>query len=128
MHAGNALGAAQGFRIVTAAPFPHPTDPGTVPEIVLYWRPGCPWCSSLRRGLRRAGLATTEVDIWQDPDAASRVRAATGGHETVPTVMIGVTALVNPSTSKVLALTRDAGLPLAPPPSHRRFWRRRRPR
>jgi len=57
--------------------------------IQVSWRPGCPFCARLRGELARAGVATTERDIWSDPDAASRVRAAAGGHETVPTVVVG---------------------------------------
>lgn len=74
--------------------------------IEVLWRPGCPYCSRLRRGLRRAGVTTVERDIWGDPDAAARVRAATGGDETVPTVLIGSRTLVNPSVPDVLAAVR----------------------
>jgi glutaredoxin len=48
-------------------------------RIEVLWRPGCPYCSRLRAGLRRAGISTVEHDIWSDPAAAARVRAATGG-------------------------------------------------
>lgn len=58
---------------------------------------------ALRRGLRRAGLEATEIDIWRSPEAAARVRQVTGGDETVPTVIVGEHALVNPSTAAVLA-------------------------
>ncbi len=76
------------------------------PTIEVMWRPGCPFCTSLRRGLSRAGVATTEHDIWSSTDAAARVRAATGGDETVPTVFIGDQALVNPSVRQVVAAIR----------------------
>ncbi|WP_407663748.1 glutaredoxin domain-containing protein [Mycobacterium shottsii] len=36
-------------------------------EVVVYWRPGCPFCWRLRRGLRRRGLPTREINIWTDP-------------------------------------------------------------
>lgn len=72
-------------------------------RIEVLWRPGCPYCSRLRRGLQRAGIDTVEHDIWSDPAAAARVRAATGGDETVPTVVIGTRALVNPSVSQVVS-------------------------
>ena len=84
---------------------PAPSPP-TVVEVM--WRPGCPFCASLRRGLSRAGVATTEHDIWSSPEAAARVRKATGGDETVPTVFIGDRALVNPSTRQVVAAIRAA--------------------
>ncbi len=76
-----------------------------VPQVpTLYWRPGCPYCSSLRRRLRKLGVATNEVNIWQDPGAAGVLREITGGDETVPTVLIGGKALVNPSARAVLGL------------------------
>lgn len=74
-----------------------------VDGIEVLWRPGCPFCASLRRGLRRRAIATTEIDIWQDRDAAERIRAVTGGDETVPTVFVGGLALVNPRTRDVVA-------------------------
>jgi len=75
--------------------------------IEVLWRPGCPFCVRLRGELARAGVATTEPDIWFDPDAAARVRAATGGDETVPTVVVGECALVNPSLAQVVAVVRE---------------------
>lgn len=75
---------------------------GYVDGIEVLWRPGCPFCSNLRRGLRRRAIATTEINIWNDRGAAERVRAVTGGDETVPTVFVGSVALVNPSVREVL--------------------------
>ncbi len=74
--------------------------------VTVYWRPGCPYCGALRRGLRRAGLATTEVNIWEDPDAAAVVRTMAGGNETVPTVVIAGTGYVNPGVRNVLDAVR----------------------
>lgn len=67
----------------------------------LYWRRGCSFCSSLRRGLDRAGVTTVEHDIWADPEAAAVVRGHAAGNETVPTVVVGEAALVNPSVRQV---------------------------
>ncbi len=75
-------------------------------RIEVLWRAGCPFCSRLRRGLARAGIATVEHDIWADPEAAARVREVTGGDETVPTVLVGSRALVNPSVAGVVAAVR----------------------
>lgn len=93
-------------------------DPEMTPEnaVTVYWRPGCPYCARLRLGLRRAGLAAQEVNIWADPAAARVVRRAAAGNETVPTVMIGSRPLVNPSTSEVLAAARQAGVTLSEKP------------
>ena len=105
------------------APVPTP-DGAPVPTVTLYWRRGCPFCGSLRRGLKRAGLPTQEVDIWSDPEAAAFVRTHAGGNETVPTVAIGGTVLVNPSAQRVVALASDAGIPTGDAES--RWWRRSR--
>ncbi len=77
------------------------------PVVEVLWRPGCSYCARLRSGLRRAGIPTVEHDIWSDPDAGSRVRAVTGGDETVPTVLVGAAALVNPSVRQVVAALHE---------------------
>jgi glutaredoxin len=64
----------------------------------------------LRRGLDRAGLDRTEVNIWEDPQAAARVRSVAGGHETVPTVVVGDVALVNPTVAEVITAVGVDGL------------------
>jgi len=72
-------------------------------QIDLYWRPGCGFCSGLRRGMDKLGLDRVEHNIWDDPGAATTVRNYANGNETVPTVVIGDTGLVNPSPKDLLA-------------------------
>ncbi len=75
----------------------------------VYWRPGCPYCATLRRSLEQAQVAARWHDIWQSDVDRARVVAATGGDETVPTVFIGNTALVNPRFPELLdAIQRQA--------------------
>lgn len=88
-------------------------------QITVYWRPGCPYCSMLKRSLHRAGVVTTEVDIWDDPAAAAIVRGAANGNETVPTVEVGGRFLINPSAKQVMAA---AGI--TPAPRRLRPWSR----
>ncbi|MBA8827693.1 glutaredoxin-like protein [Saccharopolyspora lacisalsi] len=71
--------------------------------VTVYTRPGCPFCTSLRAGLKRRGLEFTEVDIWQDQQAAATVRSLAEGNETVPTVVIGEWSAVNPAAEQVVA-------------------------
>lgn len=78
-------------------------SPTFVDGVEVLWRPGCPFCAKLRLGLSRRGITTTEIDIWSEPEAAARVRAVTGGDETVPTVFVGSSAMVNPSVGQVIA-------------------------
>lgn len=102
-------------------------DPPASP-VVVYHRPGCPFCRSLLRGLGRRGLQHERVDIWQDPEAAAAVRAVAGGNETVPTVRVGPRTLVNPSAGQVLELVAEVAPDWLPPPVERRgWWRRARP-
>lgn len=101
------------------------------PPVTVYWRPGCGFCHILRRELDRAGVERTEIDIWQDPAAAAVVRSHARGNETVPTVLVGDLAMVNPNAAEVIAAqdrlagTPDAALPqpgLTQPPRSGSPW------
>jgi glutaredoxin len=89
----------------TAATTATSSDSPDVP-ITLYWRPGCRYCMVLRRGLRRAGSTVVQVNIWDDPTGAAVVRGITGGSETVPTLVVGDKALVNPSSRTAVEVIR----------------------
>ncbi|MFE9259135.1 glutaredoxin domain-containing protein [Streptomyces sp. NPDC006879] len=75
-------------------------------EVVLYWRPRCPYCVKLRLILALKGLRCRKVNIWRDPEAAAVVRSVAGGYETVPTVTVAGRALVNPSVSQLMETVR----------------------
>jgi glutaredoxin len=101
---------------------------GRVPEIDavdFYTRPGCAVSAMLWRGLHRRGIALRAHDIWADPDAAARVRAAARGNETVPTVAIGTTVLVNPRVADVVAALELHAPHLVGAPPEPGAWRRR---
>ena len=74
--------------------------------VTVYSRPGCPYCFRLRHGLRRRNVTFTEVNIWTDPEAATAVRAAADGNETVPTVHVAGQWLINPRAATVTDLAR----------------------
>jgi mycoredoxin len=75
--------------------------------VVVYWRPGCPFCERLRHGLGQDGRErVTWVDIWSDPDAAAYVRSVNDGDETVPTVLADGVAHTNPDVSTVREMLR----------------------
>ena len=80
----------------------------TAAQVTVYSRPGCPYCFMLRAGLRRADVPFTEIDIWQDPDAAAFVRSVANGNETVPTVTVGDVSMVNPSAKRVRELLDES--------------------
>lgn len=82
-----------------------------VPQVVadVYWRPGCPYCSALRRDLLRRSVPTRWHDIWQDTGARDFVRSANNGDETVPTVRVGDVTLTNPRGAQVAELVGSDG-------------------
>ncbi len=82
--------------------------------IDFYWRPGCGFCMMLDRKLSSAGVAFVKHNIWDNPADAATVRRHANGNETVPTVVIGSTALVNPSAAKVMAVVADEAPHLLP--------------
>lgn len=75
--------------------------------IDFYWRPGCPFCSHLKKGLELKGVKLNMINIWESAQAAEFVRSVANGNETVPTVTIGNQSLVNPSVRKVLKLLEN---------------------
>ncbi len=68
----------------------------------VYWRPGCPYCSSLRMALNEAGVVASWQNIYEDPAAAAFVRSVAGGNETVPTVAYDGETLVAPRPRRLL--------------------------
>ncbi|CAN5441428.1 hypothetical protein BH23ACT9_BH23ACT9_33290 [soil metagenome] len=89
-------------------------------DITMYWRPGCGFCMSLQRQLDDLSVPYDRVNIWEDPEGADVVRAANGGNEVVPTVVVGAQTLSNPSPAQVLAAVHaqdpPSDLPQPPEP------------
>lgn len=77
------------------------------PELEVLWRPGCPYCSALRRDLDRRGVPAVWRNIWEDDAARSLVRSANNGNETVPTVRVGNRTLTNPRWRQIQPLLGD---------------------
>ena len=99
-----------GANTASASSFAEEADLGDDAGIpTVYWRPGCPFCAMLFRGLDRAGIPYRKVDIWADPRAAEHLRSVARGNETVPTVVFGAHALVNPRVSQVRDLLDQNG-------------------
>jgi mycoredoxin len=71
--------------------------------VVVYWRPGCVFCSRLRRALGSARSRVLWVNIWADEEAAGYLREVNGGAETVPTVLLPAGVRTNPPPREVLA-------------------------
>ncbi|MFE0704018.1 glutaredoxin domain-containing protein [Streptomyces sp. NPDC058872] len=68
---------------------------------IVFWRPGCRYCLSLRIRLGRDAHQLHWVNIWRDPAGAAAVREANDGNETVPTVVVAGRPHVNPDVTWV---------------------------
>ncbi len=80
---------------------------GTIDAVEVFWRPGCPFVDGLGRVLADARVPTNLRNIRENPDDAAIVRSIADGHETVPTLIIGPVALVNPSPRLVMATLEE---------------------
>ena len=73
--------------------------PGTITMFSTTW---CGYCKRLKTALQREGIAYTEVNIEEVPDAADYVMSVNGGNQTVPTVVFpDGSAATNPSLAEV---------------------------
>ena len=72
--------------------------------ITMYSTTWCGYCRRLKTQLDSAGIAYTEVNIEEHPDAAAFVEQVNGGNQTVPTVLFpDGSAATNPSLADVKA-------------------------
>ncbi len=90
------------------------SDRNQIDAIDFYWRPGCGFCMMLDRALSKADVKLDKHNIWDDPSYAATVRSHANGNETVPTIVIGDQALVNPSADDVLAVLSQKAPHLVP--------------
>jgi mycoredoxin len=76
-------------------------ETGTVTMFSTTW---CGYCRRLKAQMDEAGIAYTEVNIEEQPDAATFVEQVNGGNQTVPTLLFpDGTAATNPSLAEVRA-------------------------
>ncbi|MBF4766328.1 mycoredoxin [Nocardioides agariphilus] len=74
-------------------------DTGTV---TMYSTPWCGYCHRLKSQLDREGIAYSEVDIEEHPEAAAIVESVNNGNQTVPTLVYSDgSAQTNPSVIQV---------------------------
>lgn len=58
-------------------------------EVVIFTKPGCPYCAAAKEDFRRRGVAFTEYNVLADPRARERMLALNGGKRSVPTIVEG---------------------------------------
>ena len=69
--------------------------------IVMYSTSWCGYCRRLGNQMREAGIPFRVIDLDADPSYDERIKRASGGNRTVPTLEIGEQILVNPSIVEV---------------------------
>jgi glutaredoxin 3 len=57
--------------------------------VVMYTTGWCPYCARARRLLELKGIAFTEIDVEQQPEARAEMMERSGGRATVPQIFIG---------------------------------------
>lgn len=57
-------------------------------DIVLYTKPGCPYCMAAASLLKRKGAAYTEIVASNDPDKKQEMIQRSGGRMTYPQIFI----------------------------------------
>lgn len=58
-------------------------------EIIIFTKPGCPYCVALKKDFQRKGIAFTEHNVLADPEALQRMLTLNGGRRNVPTIVEG---------------------------------------
>lgn len=70
----------------------------------MYSTVWCGYCQRLKAQMGREDISYVEVDIEQDPEAASFVENVNGGNQTVPTLLFADgTTMTNPPLRDVVA-------------------------
>jgi glutaredoxin 3 len=61
----------------------------SMPRIIIYTTPICPYCVRAKALLKRKGATFDEVDVFMNMEARSEMEARSGGRYTVPQIFIG---------------------------------------
>ena len=60
-----------------------------MPDITIYTKSWCPYCSAAKKLLEEKGAAFTEIDIEAKPEKRAEMIQKAGGRSTVPQIFIG---------------------------------------
>lgn len=78
------------------------------PLVTMYSTPWCGYCQRLKKQLDGVGLAYTEVNIEEFPEAVQIVEQVNEGNQTVPTLVFSDGyAMTNPSLQAVISKVEE---------------------
>ena len=58
-------------------------------DVVIYTKPGCPYCSAAKALLSKKGVDFTEIVASNDPEKKQEMIQRSGGRMTFPQVFVG---------------------------------------
>lgn len=58
-------------------------------DVVIYTKPGCPYCTSAKALLDKKGVDFTEIVASNDPEKKQEMIQKSGGRMTFPQVFVG---------------------------------------
>lgn len=59
-----------------------------MPEIIVYSKGYCPYCTAAKALLTKKGAKFTEIDVTTEPALQAEMMARAGGRRTVPQIFI----------------------------------------
>ncbi len=59
-----------------------------MPQVIMYWKPGCPYCASAESLLRQKGVEPIKFRIDNDDKLRVEMIEKSGGQKTVPQIFI----------------------------------------
>ncbi|WP_091741182.1 glutaredoxin 3 [Phenylobacterium immobile] len=60
-----------------------------MPQVTIYTRPYCPYCSRAKELLEGKGVAYTEIEAGSDPEKKAEMVQRSGGRTTFPQIFVG---------------------------------------
>jgi len=58
-----------------------------MPEVILYTKPGCPYCAAAKQHYQNEGIEYTEYDVKSDEAIAAKAQELAGGSKVVPVIV-----------------------------------------
>ncbi len=58
-----------------------------MPEVIIYTKPGCPYCAAAKEHYGKTGTKFTEVDVYAVKGAKEKAIKLAGGKSIVPVIV-----------------------------------------
>ncbi|MDD3731313.1 MAG: glutaredoxin family protein [candidate division Zixibacteria bacterium] len=60
-----------------------------MPDVIIYTKTGCPYCSAAKKDLSDRGISFKEINVTDQPGYIPEVLKLTGGERIVPVIVQG---------------------------------------